>query len=148
MMDTTDFYLIKQRYLATEKAHRDWWRRGHDQLVAEGRTLSPTSPDDYRRDLDDLDIAWQRIDAAYGDLEAAEADSWEDAERRWNETAETYRRHYLRTADAYWPKTTRPSWMAGYTERLTSESEGWLEGMGHQSHDSEGWTEGYEEVND
>lgn len=148
MLTGADFYLTKQRFLATQNDRRAWWQKGYDQLVAEGRTLSPTSPDAYRRDLDDLHIHWERIGAAYNDLETAEADTWEDAQHRWNTTAEAYRQHYLRTADNYWPMARRPAWMVDYTERLASESEGWVEGMGRQVDDSEGWTEGYEEAND
>lgn len=148
MMTSSDFYLTKQRFLATEAARRAWWQEGYDQLVVEGRALSPTSPETYRRDLDNLRIRWERLDAAYNDLAAAEADIWEETHHRWNTAAEAYRQDYLRTADTYWPETARPVWLVGYVERLTDESEGWVEGMGHQVHDSAGWTEGYEEVND
>lgn len=148
MMSNPEFYSLKKGYLATIGLNRQAWQEGYDRLVAEGRTLSPTSPEDYRRDLDDLRLSWERIDAAYHDLEVAEADTWEDARQRWNTTAETYRQHYLRTADRYWPAAGRPTWLADHTSHLIKESEGWVEGMGHQVDDSAGWTEGYEEVND
>lgn len=142
MRASTDFDLIRQQYLADEMINRKRWQQGYDQLMNERAALAIEDAADADHEDDDLEAAWDRVLLSYDELEESTASDWEPARANWEQTAEDFRQCYLTTADVYWPGPSRPGWLQGFTDHITAQSEGWVEGMGHATHDSEGWMEG------
>lgn len=138
-----EFARTKRTFLQTAQVQMDRWREAFNQLVTETHQLSAQAQAEYRKDIADLRIYWQRVETAFTDLESAHDTHWAAAKADWQKKAEEFRLAFMHAAERIQENGDLDlGWLQGFTETLTAESEGWVEGLGKQIEDTEGWTEG------
>lgn len=121
------------------------WKAKIEHLRVRAKLLQMELKDEYDDRIAQLQQRWQKLET--------DMDRWEDnAETRWDNFKEEFESdmdelgHSLERLldgkdddDKIAAKTTTPATTATATDPT---SEGWIEGMGHDTTNSEGWVEG------
>jgi len=117
------------------------WRSELNRLEREINEFSDDTRTKFEKELAELKLHWQQVEAKFSSMNRADAAGWEMTQTRWQETAVSYQRAFHQTADRV-REIVPLGWLQGYTDIRTMDSEGWAEGLGHRPEGSEGWAEG------
>lgn len=117
------------------------WRQELNRLEQEIENFSDEAQAKFQKELAELKLNWQQVEAKFSTLKPADEDNWESERTHWEETANAYQRSFYKTADRM-REIVPLGWLQGFTDVRTLDSEGWAQGQGHRPEGSEGWAEG------